>query len=397
MTRLGLWNPRIPWLLLTSAGLLVLLGLAGIARADELAETGGRFFERQLVWLVISAAIVAATAATPYRAAIRWGYAFYLGCLVLLVLVFAWPPVNGAQRWLRLGPLSLQPSELAKVALVIVLAGHLMRGRNGGFFSGVVAPLGLAGLPAILILREPDLGTAVLFPAVAAGMAMVAGGRWTHWGVVLCVGLLCLPLVWSHMSREQRSRVTVLFDQTPPGERPSDDDYQLHQSKQMFALGGWWGSRLSGDALADRGVYHLPESHSDFVLAIIAERFGLWGAATVLLLFAVLTRQAVQIALWADDPCGRLLAAGVAMLFGLQAVTNVGMTVGLLPVSGLSLPLVSYGGSGLAAHLAAVGLLVSIALRPGYELAPHAWRPTLNSQTRSWDCSRQSPDRRSRC
>jgi cell division protein FtsW (lipid II flippase) len=171
------------------------------------------------------------------------------------------------------------------------------------------------------------------------------------------------------MSREQRSRITALAEQTGPGEKPTDDGYHLHQAKQMLALGGVWGSIVVGDASDDASVYYVPEPHTDSVLSIVGERFGLWGVGFVLLLFVLLVWRALSVADGTREPFGRLVAIGIAALLAVQVLVNAGMIVGLLPITGLALPLVSYGGSSLLANALALGLLLNIGLRPGYEVA----------------------------
>ena len=171
------------------------------------------------------------------------------------------------------------------------------------------------------------------------------------------------------MSREQRSRVTTLFHQNLPGEKPTDDGYHLHQAKQLLALGGIWGSLAAGEPVDDAAVYHLPEDHTDFIFILLCERLGWLGAVAVVGLVALLCWRCFIIAQHTHEPFGRLVVIGIAGLFATEMLINTGMTVGLLPVTGLSLPLVSYGGSGLLAHSLGLGVVVNVSLRQGYELA----------------------------
>jgi cell division protein FtsW (lipid II flippase) len=176
--------------------------------------------------------------------------------------------------------------------------------------------------------------------------------------------------------------VVALFQQAGPGEKATDDGYHLRQAKQMFALGRVWGSAFTGPAVDDPAVYHLPEAHSDFILCVLGERFGLPGIALLLGLYGLLVWRAVAVAEATREPFGRLAAAGLAALVAVQVLINTGMTVGLLPITGLSLPLVSYGGSGLIAHALAVGLLLNVGLRPGYEVAKEPFRYPQERVTR---------------
>lgn len=360
----------IPWTLILPAILLVCIGLAGISRCDELAASGGRFFDRQLVWCAIACLALAATALPSHRHIGRHAYWIFAGSIVLLLLVYLFPPINGARRWIRLGPVGLQPSELAKVAYVIMLARYLRDRDHLRRVSGVVWPVILTLVPVLLILREPDLGTATVFLPVLLAMLLVAGVPRTTLAALVVLGLCLLPVLWSQMSLEQRSRVTSLFDQAGPGEAASDEGYQLRQAKQMVALGGGWGSYWLGEPIDDPAAYRLPEAHSDFIFCVIGERFGLPGMAIVLALYAWLVRQAIAVGCATRDSFARMLAFGLATLFGVQVLINTGMSVGLLPITGLPLPLVSYGGSGLLTQGIALGILVNIAIRPGYDIAP---------------------------
>jgi len=294
--------------------------------------------------------------------------------VVLLVAVYFFPAIHGAHRWVRVGRVGLQPSEFAKIAYVLAVAKYLMHRQNYRRFRGLLVPLGLTLLPVILVLREPDLGTSLVFLPVLFSMLYAAGARKTDLAALVACGVVMLPVLWTQMSAEQKSRVTALFDQTGPGGTPSDDGYHLYQSKQMLALGGIWGSLMAGDAVNDPAVYQLPEDHTDFVFVVLIERLGWAGALAVLVLELLLVARALAIAEATREPFGRLTAIGLATLIAVQTLINTAMTVGLLPVTGLSLPLVSYGGSGLLVHGLSLGLLVNIALRPGFEVSATPFR-----------------------
>ena len=368
---------RLPWLLLASAGSLGAIGLAAIARSEELTGGGTNFWRMQLVWWCVAIAAGAALATTSSQLVGRWSYAAFAGTLVLLVAVYFFPAKYGAHRWVRFGPVGVQPSELAKIAFVLALARYLMHRENYRRLRGLLWPLVLTLVPLVLVLREPDLGTALVFIPMLLAMLWAAGARLRDLAIVVLVGLLTLPVLASQMSREQKSRITALAEQSGPGQRPTDDGFHLHQSKQVIALGGVWGSAVTGQWGDDNGAYRLPVAHSDFIFSIVAERFGLAGAGVVLLLFWLLVTASVRIAGSTNDPFARLVAAGIATLFAVEVTINTAMTVGLAPVTGLSLPLMSHGGSGLGAHVAALGLLVRIALRDELDVspAPFRWSP----------------------
>ncbi len=365
---------RFPWLIVAVAVGLVGAGWLGIARCEELGGGSGRVLRLQMIWSGLAAAAVVAATIPNYRVLCRHSYAIFAAAGALLVVVYWFPAVNGARRWIRFGPIGFQPSELAKIAFVLALARYLMYRDSHRWLVGLVVPLGLMLVPVVLILREPDLGTAAVFLPVTFVMLFAAGARRLDLAGLILAGLLAMPLLWTQMSLEQKSRVTALFDQAGPADTATGDAYHLRQAKQVLALGGIWGSLLSGQAVDDPAAYHLPEARSDFVFSILGERFGLAGIAVVLGLFALLIWRGLAVAAATREPFGRLVAVGLVSLIAVQVLINTGMTVGLLPVTGLSLPLVSYGGSGLFTQGLLLGLIINVGLRPGYEVTREPFR-----------------------
>jgi cell division protein FtsW (lipid II flippase) len=368
------WFRRLPWSIVVCTTLLIGLGWLGIARFEELTDGGGRLLHRQMAYSVLALLAMLGASLPNYRILCRFSYALFLIALAMLVAVYFFPPINKAHRWIRLGPIGLQPSELAKVAFVLALAQYLMYRENYRRLRGLAAPLALTLVPVLLILKEPDLGTAMVFLPVLFAMLFAAGARRRDLAWMVVAGLLTLPLLWTQMSPDQQSRVTALFDQPPPGQRPSDAAYQLYQAKQMRAMGGTWGSLVAGQLSEDPAAYRLPEAQSDFILCVLGERLGLPGLALVLGLYVALVWRGLVIAMETREPYGRLLAVGIATLFAVEVLIHGGVSVGLLPITGLSLPLVSYGGSGLLAHALAIGLLLNVGLRPGYEVTNEPFR-----------------------
>jgi rod shape determining protein RodA len=224
-------------------------------------------------------------------------------------------------------------------------------------------------VPMGLILREPDLGTSLIFLPVLFAMLFAAGARVRHLVFVVLLALPVLPLMWMGMSAEQKSRIVTLFVQHDGGPAPTGDGYHLHQSKQVLALGGVRGSQFSGPLIDDPQAYHLPASRTDFVYCLVGERWGLIGGVATLLIYLALLAAGLRIAARTREPFGRLLAVGVVTLIAAQTVINTGMTVGLMPVTGITLPLISHGGSSLVTTAVALGLLLNVGLRPGYEVA----------------------------
>ncbi len=368
------WTTRLPWRIVILATLLVCAGCLAIARSDHLSDGSGLLVWRQIIWACVAGMGMLLITLPNYRILCRVSYALLGMTLVLLVTVYFFPAINGSHRWIRLGPLSFQPSELAKVAFVMALARWLMHHNNYRHLTGLLLPLAIALLPVVLILREPDLGTALVFLPVLFAMLFAAGARRRDLATIAMVGLLAIPLLWLQMTREQKSRVTAVLSPAAADSRPDADGYHLFRSKQTLTAGGMWGSWISGDSEAEPHLYLVPATATDSILCIIAERWGLWGIGLVFTLQGLLVAACLRVARFTNEPFGRLLAVGVATLIAVQVIINTAMLVGLLPITGLSLPLLSYGGSGLLAHCLALGLVLNVALRPGYEVAGESFR-----------------------
>ncbi|MEX0678567.1 MAG: FtsW/RodA/SpoVE family cell cycle protein [Pirellulales bacterium] len=372
--RLKTWSRRMPWSIVVLSTTLVLVGLMGIARSETLFGASGRHLDRQFFWSLLCALAMILATVGNYRVLARWSYAAFFLSLTMLVAVFWFPPINGAHRWMRLGQVGLQPSEFAKLAFVLGLARYLMYRDSYRRLGGLLVPLALVMVPVVLILKEPDLGTAMVFLPVLFVMLFAAGARRRHLALVVAIAVAVLPLLWSEMSREQKSRVTALAEQTGAGQRPSDDGYHLHQAKQLLALGGWTGSFVAGETTSDESVFFVPEPLTDSIALVLGERFGLAGWCALLGLFLALVWRCLTVAQSTREPFGRLVAIGIAALLGTQVLINTAMLVGLLPITGLALPLVSYGGSSLLANALALGLVQNIGLRPGYEVTNEPFR-----------------------
>ena len=360
---------KLDWPLLLIGLCLISCGLIAIGRAVELELCGRQQFERQAVWAALSLVVMLMMTLFNYRRLGRISYALFFVSLILLVVVYFFPKVNGAHRWIRIGPIGFQPSELAKLTFILALSHYLMYRDNYRSLRGLVIPLAIVMLPVLLILREPDLGTALVFLPILFAMLYTAGARVRDLAWIGLIALATTPLFWSQMSREQKSRVTALWQQNAPDEKPTDDGYHLHQAKQLIAQGGIWGSYFAGEVDQEVTDYFVPEAHSDSIITVWSERFGVVGFGFLLLIYLLLIWRIMAIASKTREPLGQLIAVGIATMIATAVVINTGMMVGLLPITGLSLPLVSYGGTGLLAQGIALGLLMNINMRPGYEVA----------------------------
>jgi cell division protein FtsW len=278
------------------------------------------------------------------------------GIMLILVLIPSIGLVaNGARRWLRLGPVSIQPAELVKVVTVLYLAAYLARKENRleEFVPGFLPPLVVVGVLSVLVLVQPDLGTVVVLGTVTMGLLFLAGAPLRYLaGVLLSAVPLVLILILRSPYRRQR-----LMTFLEPWKDPTGAGFQVSQSFLAFGSGGAFGVGLGE---SKQKLFFLPEAHTDFVLALIGEELGLIGTVTVMVLFAAVVLKGFQIAGRAREPFGRYLALGITLLFGVQALINACVVTGMLPTKGLTLPLVSYGGSSLMVSLLAIGILLSI-------------------------------------
>jgi len=367
------WLKRMPWTIVVCALVLMAVGLSGISRGDELAGRD-HLFIRQIVWMLIAVPAMFAVTLVPYRSLRLVSLPLFGLSLLLLLAVYFLPARHGVHRWIPLGVINFQPSEMAKLTFIAALAHYLMYRRNYRRLRGLLVPFLLTLIPVGLILREPDLGTSLVFLPLLFSMLFAAGARPRHLLLIVLLGVSVTPLLWLGMSSEQKSRIVTLFVQRDTGPVPKGDGYHLRQSKRVLALGGVWGSEIDGMLLDDPSAYHLPAARTDFVFCLVGERFGLVGCAAVLTLYFVLLACGLRIAAATREPFGRLLAVGIVAMLATQTAINSGMTVGLMPITGMTLPLMSYGGSSLLSTCLALGLLLNVGMRPGYEMTLEPFR-----------------------
>ena len=358
---------RIPWLVVSCAVALLAIGLTGIARADQLND-GPDLFAKQVTWALIALPALAIALAIPYRTWKPSGHLLFAASLPLLIVVLFMEKRGGARCWIQLGFFDLQPSEIVKLTFILALAQYLMYRDNFLRVSGLIAPFALTLVPLALILLEPDLGSALLFVPVLFAMLFAAGARWQHLACVGLLGLAVSPLFWIKMSVEQKSRITALFSQVDGGPNPGGDRWHQHQSKTVLSSGGLSGSEFTGTTIDDPDAYRLFAAQTDFVFCLVGERWGFVGTALTLFLYLIFFALGLRIAARTREPFGRLIAVGIVTLWATQTVINTGMTVGLLPVIGITLPLMSYGGSSLLMTAIGLGLLLNVGTRPGYEV-----------------------------
>lgn len=399
-------------------GLLVLMGLFTLysctvdyrAAGEVVESTVSRgVFYSQLTWVGLGSLLALLAVSIPHRHYETLAYPAYVVTLLALLLVFAMPDRAGTQRWITLGAFSLQPSEPAKLAVVFALARFLGSRASRNPWLSVAGATVIVLPPTVLVLLEPDLGTSLVYPALAVPMLFWAGvpalflvalaspvigafvmfygqqvlGSTWPWVLYILAFLgllwfsrlyllqsvllvsanvvtgLSIPLVWERLKPYQQARILSFFS---PGEADRlGSGYQSFQSKVAIGSGGVLGKGYMEGS--QKGLAFLPARHTDFIFSVIGEELGLWGAALLLALFLLLVYRALRIAMSAKKPFGSLVAIGVGTYFAFQSLVNISITAGLLPVTGLPLPFISYGGSSMLASCLMVGVLLSIAAR----------------------------------
>ena len=405
------------WPILLAMVALMAVGIGAIRVSEQSEPTMQGYTSKQIAFACAALAVFFAATLVPYGHVGRLAYPIFALTLVLLVVVFIPTPLTqprkGACRWIGVQALSLQPSEVAKLSFIILLAWYLRATERHRTVLGLLIPFTMALVPMALILREPDLGTSLLFLPTLLFMLFLAGAKMRHLasvvGLALVLAFVPVPrrvppglapadlaerkalAYWSTegtivsalplavMEPHQLRRIDGWLRQADPAVRKGKG-YQLHQSMMVMGAGGLWGR--TGWYDADSFFHVVPEDHTDFIFAVVGGQWGLVGCAGVLVLYGVVLLFGIEIASITTDAFGRLLAGGVLAMLFTQLVVNVGMTLGLMPITGMTLPLVSYGGSSLLVNCAALGLLVNVGQRRPilmgkrpFEFGPRKERP----------------------
>ena len=353
--RLGekIWQINLP--------LMVLIGLIASAGFAMLYSAANGSWEpwaaRQAIRFGVGCALLIAIALTDIRFWYRWAYLVYFGVLALLVAVEVKGSIGmGAQRWIDLKVIQLQPSELMKVGLVIVLARyfHGIAEENIVRPTRLLFPTLLVFAPAALVLRQPDLGTAAMLLMVGGAIFFIVGVAWWKFVLVIVAGLGAIPVAWNFLRDYQRQRVLTFLD---PETDPLGAGYHILQSKIALGSGGLFGKGFLGGTQSH--LNFLPEKQTDFIFTMLAEEFGLVGGLLLLGLYALLFIYGFAIALRARNHFARILALGLTTNLFLYVFINIAMVMGLIPVVGVPLPLISYGGTAQVAVMTALGLVMS--------------------------------------
>jgi rod shape determining protein RodA len=350
---------NVDWLLLASTVGLVAMSTVTLGNLN-VGRAGGGVALRQLAWVGVGFLGLLILASLDYRRLVRMAPLIYALGLAGLVIVFVLGrTVSGARRWIVLGPVSVQPSEMFKLAFVLMVVWWLT--SRWAFPLGALAValmVPIIAVPFVLIVKQPDLGTALLLLPVTVALLVGAGVRLRLLSGLVLAGLSGLPLAWLVMKDYQRERIMVYLD---PFRDPLGSAYNVIQAKIAIGSGQLLGKGVAG-ATQSRLAF-LPERHTDFIFAVFAEMWGFVGCLVLLVCYVLLLLRGFDIAAAAREPVGRLVALGATGLLASQVLINVGMVTGLLPVVGIPLPLMSYGGSSMVVSLAALGLLLSVRMR----------------------------------
>lgn len=363
-------RPRLDWALLVAVALIIVFGtlMVWAATKNDTALTGDNpqgYLQRHIVNIAIGIVLFVLVLAFDYRWLRIVAPLVYLLSLAGLVLVMvAGTSVNGAKSWIRIAGLSIEPSEFVKLSIALVCAVAVAERAEGrrkppGTWEAL-AIIGLYGVPAVMIMMQPDLGSTLVLSAMVFGILAVAGVSW-RWltGLMIAVGVVATIVITTHILKPYQLDRLLAF--TDPSLDPQGAGYNTVQARITVGNGGWWGQGLFQGSQTRAGF--VPEQHTDFVFTVAGEEFGLVGAGILILLFAFVIWRMVRVAIDASDMFGRVAAAGVACWLAFEVFQNVGMSLGIMPVTGVPLPWVSYGGTAMFAMMMGLGLVQNIHLR----------------------------------
>lgn len=283
---------------------------------------------------------------------------YALNIFVLVSVFFIGKVSNGAQSWIHLGPIDIQPSEFSKIALILTLANIFNEMDEIRSFKDLIGPLIHMGIPFVIVMLQPDLGTALVFLAIFIGMLFISGVRPKIFAGLITAGLAMLPVAYKILKPYQRNRLLSFIN---PNLDPMGSGYHVIQSKIAIGSGMFWGKGLYNGSQTQ--LYYLPEAWTDFIFSVVGEELGFIGATALILLYAYMLYKCWKIAVMAKDRYGYLIAVGIISMFTFHIFENIGMTVGIMPITGIPLPFMSYGGSSIVSNMMALGLILNVGMR----------------------------------
>lgn len=363
MVKNNRWLKRIDLTLVAATMAIMVISLITIGSATHINTSGdARFWyvQRQGIFALINIALAAFLMNFDYKMLQRYGKKLYIFNLIILVAVMlVGQSALGAQRWIAIGPIAIQPSEFSKIIMIVCLAA-MLEDRIGKLntFRDLLPVAAYVGVPFLLVMKQPDLGTSLVFMAIFLGMIFVCGVNLRLLGVVFGCGVLCMPIMWHFLKEYQKLRIKVFLD---PNVDPLGSGYHIIQSKIAIGSGGLLGKGLFEGSQSQ--LNFLPENHTDFIFAVVGEELGFVGAAFLLIMYLIILWRGIVIAREASDTFGRLLAVGITSMLAFHVLVNVGMTTGIMPVTGIPLPFMSYGVSALTTNIMAITILLNIHMR----------------------------------
>lgn len=347
-------------------GIVLILGCLGIIVLYSAVAAGAGaghsvIITKQLIWYGIGMTAMIISFTFGYKTLEKYADFIYLGSIVLLVgVLLSGKVISGAQRWLILGPLSIQPSEIAKLTVVIMLARHYSKVacERGLTWRELTTPCLITVIPFLLILKQPDLGTAMMIVLIAASMTLFVKIERRTLIAILTGCIVIVPMVWFFLKGYQKQRILTFLN---PDMDPLGAGYHIIQSKIAIGSG-----MISGRGFlkgSQNVLAFLPEQHTDFIFSVLAEEWGFVGSSVIILMFLFLIMWGLNVANGCRDSFGTILAVGVTTMIGWQVVINIGMVMGLMPVVGVPLPFISYGGSSIVTMMVCIGILLNISMR----------------------------------
>jgi rod shape determining protein RodA len=350
------------WPLLAIVLLIASIGILNLYSISSSGEASGIAFHlKQITWVLIGLVVMISVAFIEYRYYSDFAYPIHAVTLLLLVAVMAFGMItSGAQRWIRMGSLSFQPSEFVKISLIIALAKFFQHrpDREGFTLKDLPIPFLLLIVPMGFILKQPDLGTAIILFLILLSVLLFVRIHWTSLLILGLTGASVLPLLWGFLKEYQKKRIYTFFN---PSLDPLGSGYHIIQSKVAVGSGGIFGKGFMKGTQCKLGF--LPEQQTDFIFSVLAEEWGFIGSLIVIALYLVLILWGLRIAVTAKDRFGAILSFGVVAMLFWHAFINIGMVLGMMPVVGIPLPLLSYGGSFMVSTLMGVGLLINVSMR----------------------------------
>lgn len=355
------------WRFIFAISTIIMVSIASIYSITYSQTAYGSMpvYIKQIFWALFGFVLFLLILFIDYHELGRFAYLLYFSLIVLLLLVImVGRTVNGSRRWLSLGFFSFQPSEVAKFIMVIVIARYLSDKRrvDGYNLTELLIPSVIVIIPVIFILKQPDLGTALGLIFSITTMIIINGFRSKRFGLAFVLSIMAFPflweLIWKSLKAYQKERIITYID---PGSDPLGMGYQILQSKIAIGSGGLFGKGLFGGKQSQ--LNFLPSGHTDFIFSVFAEEWGFVGVILLLALYLIIIMIGIDIACKARDSLGMMMASGVVSMFAFYTIVNVGMTLGSLPVVGVPLPLMSYGGTSMVTTMVSLGLLLNIKMR----------------------------------